>query len=263
MKSICLMFHDIYHLEPLSTIPRSASMYHISEEDFIRHLKIIKTSGLNVLTASDFNNFQNNSIIITFDDGWKGSYEIALPILKEFEFKATFFVTKDFIGQKGFCNKELILRASKSGMEIGVHGTSHRMLSNLSKEEIKLEFAICKDFLEDLLDEQVESASLPGGFWNKVIATCAKETGLKKLFTSSPGINRANHSMLNLKRIGIRENTNITDIKRFCDFNIKKELLRDKVFQFPRRMLGMKRYSLLRRYLLGEKSEAINKVFEP
>ena len=97
MKSVCLMFHDIYHLEPLSTIPRSASMYHISEEDFIRNLQIIKTSGLNVLSASDFNNFQNNSIIITFDDGWKGSYEIALPILKEFGLNATFFVTKDFI----------------------------------------------------------------------------------------------------------------------------------------------------------------------
>ena len=113
------------------------------------------------------------------------------------------------------------------------------------------------------MGKKIVSASLPGGLWNKVIATCAKETGLEKLFTSSPGINSTNNSMLNLNRISIRENTDINDIKRFCDYNIRKELLRNTIFQFPRQVLGMKRYSIMRRWLLGEKRGDTNQLFEP
>ena len=69
--------------------------------------------------------------------------------------------------------------------------------------------------------------------------------------------------MFNLKRISIREKTDINDIKRFCDFNIRKELLRDIIFQLPRQILGMKRYSIIRRWLLGEKRGDTNQVFDP
>ena len=58
MKSICLMYHDLYNSTPLSSIPRSATMYHVSKENFKRHLNIIKTSGRKVLSALDNNNFQ-------------------------------------------------------------------------------------------------------------------------------------------------------------------------------------------------------------
>ena len=257
------MYHDVYQSEPLYSIPRSASMYHVSKDNFRHHLNIIKTSGCKVMTAVDFNNIEEDSIVITFDDGWKGSYEIALPILKEFGFTATFFITKEFVGENGFCDKELILRAAEEGMEIGVHGTSHRMLSSLSKKEIKHEFSTCKMFLEDLVEKQIVLASLPGGLWNEVIATCAKEVGLEKLFTSSPGINSINNSMLNLNRISIRENTDMNDVKRYCNYNVRKELLRDTIFQLPRQALGMKRYSIIRRWLFGEKRGDINQVFEP
>ena len=85
----------------------------------------------------------------------------------------------------------------------------------------------------------------------------------KNLFTSCPGINYFSKPLLNLKRISIRENTDIADIQRYCDYNIKRELVREAIFQIPRWTLGMKRYSLLRRIIIGEKSDSINQVFEP
>jgi len=257
------MYHSIYPAEELSAVPRSATMYHISEANFLQHLTVIKNSNRSIFTASDFNNYKDDSVVITFDDGWKGAFELALPLLLEFGFKATFFVTKDFVGGKDFCDRELLLAAARAGMEIGVHGTSHRMLSSCSREGVMQEFASCKSFLEDLIGIQVLSASMPGGDWNEVIASSAKEIGLEKLFVSKPGINRSKDSLFNLKRIAIRKTTGITDLQRFCDFNVRRELLRDTALQFPRRMLGMKRYSILRRWLLGEKPGNINEVFEP
>ena len=49
------------------------------------------------------NNFPTaDSIFITFDDGWEGAFNIAMPILKEFGYRCTYFITKDFIGHEGF-----------------------------------------------------------------------------------------------------------------------------------------------------------------
>ena len=152
-----------------------------------------------------------------------------LSVGNNFGFVATFFVTKNFIGKKNFCDNEMIVRASKLGMEIGVHGTTHRILSHLSIEEIKEEFSNCKSYLEDLIGKAIVSASLPGGFWNEKIAISAKEAGLKYLFTSKPGINYSNTYLLNLKRIGIRYNTQLKDIQRYCDYKIKTSVLAHEI----------------------------------
>ncbi len=264
MKSVWLTYHDIYRKEPVPGIPRSAAMYHISKEVFAQHLFAIRALGCHVITASEFlNSCDSNSVIITFDDGWRGAFETAIPMLQEFGFKATFFITQDFVGRQGFCDQALILKAANAGMEVGVHGRTHRMLSSCSREEISWEISSCKEFLVSLLQQQIVSASMPGGDWNEVIASCAKEAGLKMLCTSKPGINNPKVSLFNLSRVAIRESTTASDIRRYCSYNIQRELLRWTILQFPRLMLGMKRYSLLRRRLLGEQKGMNNELFIP
>lgn len=39
-----------------------------------------------------------NSLFIVFHDGYRGNYDVAYPLLKEFGLKATFFPTTDFMG---------------------------------------------------------------------------------------------------------------------------------------------------------------------
>ena len=53
MRSIILMYHDIYSDIPASHIPRSAAMYHISKQSFIKHLAMIKESKLRILKVSE------------------------------------------------------------------------------------------------------------------------------------------------------------------------------------------------------------------
>jgi len=167
------MYHDVFSISPAPFIPRSAAMYHISKQSFIQHLAIIKKSTLNVRGVSEIlDNNDKNSISITFDDGWEGAFNIAMPILKDFGYRCTYFITKDFIGREGFIDEKGIMMASEAGMEIGVHGTTHRMLSNCSNDEIIWEFSHCKQYLESLTGQKVVSASMPGGDWNKIIASC-------------------------------------------------------------------------------------------
>ena len=200
---------------------------------------------------------------MTFDDGWAGAFNIAMPILKEFGYRCTYFITKDFIGREGFVDEKRIILAAEAGMEIGVHGTTHRMLGDCSKDDILWEITNCKEYLESLTGQKVVSGSIPGGDWNKTIASCVSEAGLKIFCNSNPGINLSNTNLFNLKRIPIKENTSDSDIQRYCQYNIYKELIKSALYQIPRRLLGMKRYSNFRRWLLGEKNNRMNEIFDP
>ena len=258
------MYHDVFSDNPASFIPRSAAMYHISKQSFNQHLSTIKKSTLNVLTVSEILDCKDkNSISITFDDGWAGAFNVAMPILKEFHYRCTYFITKEFVGRKGFVDEKKIIMAAEDGMEIGVHGTTHRMLSNCSSDEIIWEFSNCKRYLESLTGQKVKSASIPGGDWNENIASCVKEAGLKLLCNSKPGLNVPNTDLFNLRRIPIKRNTSERAIGRYCQYEIFMELIKSTLYQLPRRFLGMKRYSNFRRWLLDKKNRNTIKIYKP
>jgi peptidoglycan/xylan/chitin deacetylase (PgdA/CDA1 family) len=202
-------------------------------------------------------------VVITFDDGWRGSFRIAVPMLQAMGWKATFFVTRDFVGRKGFCDQQMIRNAVAAGMEIGVHGTTHRMLSGCSTEEIVSEFATCKTFLESIVGAPVVSASLPGGDINHRITSCARAAGLTSLCTSRPGINMVGTSWFTLRRIPVRSTTAGPDIGRYCRYDVTKETIRWAALEVPRSIFGMKNYSRLRRRILGESAGHEGEVFNP
>ena len=258
------MYHDIFESEPVTGVPRSAAIYHTSSGSLAQHLSVIRASAIRVVTVGQLaDGISDHSLALTFDDGWRGAFEIAIPLLQEFAFKATFFITRDFVGKKGFSDENLILQAARAGMEIGVHGTTHRMLSYCSREEIMSEFTACKNFLEALLGKPVRSASVPGGDWTTNVALCAQEAGLRCLCTSRAGINRRGISLFNLKRIAIRGSTTDSDVQRYCKYNINKEQLRWAALHFPKHLLGMRRYALFRTWLLGERRHYKHNLFEP
>ena len=208
MRSMWLMYHDVYTREPQAGVPRSASMYHLSQAAFLEHLRVIKASGRTVLTAREFlSGRAQESVVLTFDDGWRGAFEIAVPLLAEFGWKATFFVTRDFVGRDWFCERSMLVAAVEAGMELGVHGTDHRMLSACTRAEVAAQFSDCKAFLESIIGRPVEAASLPGGDVNDLIVSCARQAGLLSLCTSRPGINRGSTSPFALRRIAMRPAT--------------------------------------------------------
>ena len=105
---------------------------------------------------------------------------------------------------------------------------------------------------------------MPGGDWNDMIASCAEKAGLKLLCTSKLGLNVPSTNLFNLRRIPIKRNTSDSDVLRYCNYNITIEYLKSKLYQIPRRILGMKRYSNFRRWILGDvKNNKSSEIFKP
>jgi peptidoglycan/xylan/chitin deacetylase (PgdA/CDA1 family) len=253
MRSVWLMYHDVRHPSDSRQVPASAAVYNVSPDVFEEHLSAVHASGLSVVTASASERAANDSVVLTFDDGWLGSFETAVPALVEQGLTATFYVTKDFVGRPGFCSPSAIADAAGAGMEIGVHGTTHRLLSGCTREEIVHELRACKEFLESLVQREVLAASVPGGDWSRTVAACAAEVGLTTLATSRPGINTDRTPALEARRVAVRTGTTSIDVARYCRFDTRREWARWAALQAPRRILGMQRYSRLRRRLLGER----------
>ncbi|MEP6914024.1 MAG: polysaccharide deacetylase family protein [Acidobacteriota bacterium] len=266
MRSVWLMYHDVYRTAPVEGIPRSASLYHVSADAFASHLGAIERSGLRVVSARECLSGPgdaDDSAVLTFDDGWQGTFDVAMPLLAARGWQATVFVTRDFLGRKGFASAAALRDAAAAGMEIGVHGVTHRMLSACSHAEVVAEFRGCKDYLEGLLGQAVDHASVPGGDATRAVVAGAREAGMRSLATSQPGVNGAGTSPHHLRRVAIKESTTVADVDRYGRLDAGRERARYALLRMPQTILGMKRYSKLRRVLMRTPGGHEVKVFEP
>jgi peptidoglycan/xylan/chitin deacetylase (PgdA/CDA1 family) len=260
------MYHDVHIDGTNLDAPRSSTLYHVSAAQFDSHLNAIARSGLEVTTVGSFmtrDAGHRDSVVLTFDDGWSGAFTVAAPMLAARGWRATFFVTRDFIGRRGFCDPALLAEAARAGMEIGVHGTTHRMLSACSWHETVGEFRDCRQSLESMLGRSVNYASLPGGDSTAVVAAAARQAGISALCGSRPGLNTSTTDRFALRRVAIRTTTTSAAVERYCRFDLTRDQARWLVLRTPRAVLGMKRYSRLRRLLLNEQDGSPNEVFKP
>ena len=100
----------------------------------------------------DYNYLNNNIydnyklIALTFDDGPSHNTSKLLDILNKYQVKATFFLVGTNIKKE----ESVVKKMDSYGMEIGNHTYSHRVLSRLSTENIKLEVEKTNDLIYDI-----------------------------------------------------------------------------------------------------------------
>src|SRR4029079_2999122 len=78
-----------------------------------------------------------NPVVVTFDDGWRGSVEETAPALQRYRHRALLFVTSGLLGYPHFLERRDLLRLPTDLFTIGSHGATHRHLSMLRDSEIR------------------------------------------------------------------------------------------------------------------------------
>ncbi|MDP3791839.1 MAG: polysaccharide deacetylase family protein [Candidatus Omnitrophota bacterium] len=176
--------------------------------------------------------------LLTFDDGDITNYTKALPILKEFGMRASFFIIGEWVGKNGYMDWSQIKNLQDNGMTIGAHGMTHRILTELNDDELSYELMESKRLLEEHLDCSIATLSIPRGFYNKRVMDKAKEIGYDTIFTSDD-------------RIVIRSDW---DLNRFMNIINNGPSFIDRTKKFiknsARRTLGDKNYDKIRSGLL-------------
>lgn len=95
------------------------------------------------------------NILITFDDAYVSQRELALPLLKKFNLKATFFVPLNFLGTTDNWNTSSIKIMTADQLksldpelvELGFHSFFHKKYTELSNAEIEADTRRCMEFV--------------------------------------------------------------------------------------------------------------------
>jgi len=115
------------------------------------------------------------AVALTFDDGYLGLLDHALPVLKRHGFTASFFLVSDRVGGTnawdaghGDPARRLMGWSEAAtlvaeGMEIGSHSRTHPQLTGLSEAEMEREIRGSKETIEDRLGRPVRLFSYPHG----------------------------------------------------------------------------------------------------
>jgi peptidoglycan/xylan/chitin deacetylase (PgdA/CDA1 family) len=193
MKVACLLYHDVVENHDWNSsgfTGPGTSKYKLGRIEFEDHLaSIANVRHAPPNLAHELLNLKDAQFpfLLTFDDGGESAITAVATILKKFGWKAHFFVTAGQIGSKGFLNAEQIRSLRGEGHVIGSHSFSHPVrMSHCSNEVLIDEWTRSVNLLSDILNEQVDSASVPGGYYSTRVAETAVAAGIRILFNSEP-----------------------------------------------------------------------------
>jgi peptidoglycan/xylan/chitin deacetylase (PgdA/CDA1 family) len=189
MKVNSLMYHDIVESEKWDAsgfAGSGADVYKLNKDIFSIHLQLL--SDNNIEPKNVFNLVENKqNILVTFDDGGVSAYTVAADILEAFGWRGHFFVATDFIDTPNFLSKKQVKELHQRGHIIGSHSATHpTRFANCSDAEMLKEWSESLQKLSEIIDEKVEVASVPGGYFSKKVAETASQSGIKWLFNSEP-----------------------------------------------------------------------------
>ncbi len=120
-------------------------------------------------------------VSLFFDDAFLNQYEVALPVLRQYDFRATFGVITGSIG-KGhglwkYMDKKKLKELAGYGMDIASHTVNHVSLTaNLKDKQLRQEVFNSKEALEDM-GFKVSTMVYPFYEWNDRAIACVTEAG--------------------------------------------------------------------------------------
>jgi peptidoglycan/xylan/chitin deacetylase (PgdA/CDA1 family) len=221
-KLFIIYYHRVVKKEEV--IDKEMEKMCIDVDNFDAQMKLIKkcyhpVSEEEVLAFMKDGRIDDYAVWITFDDGWKDNYINAFPILMKYGIPATLFVTTGYInktvnpeyasGGDIFMNWQEIEKAAEMGISIGAHAVSHRVLSDLSDNELEKEIMESKNEIERRLGKCVISFAYPVGkrqhYYLEKCSPILKKNNFRLAVNTIGGFNAPclKGNLFNLRRTGL------------------------------------------------------------
>lgn len=209
-----LMYHSIDY--------EKGNELRVPKEKFRQQMSLLKEKGYTTLTLNELHEFFANdkpipekSVVITFDDGYVDNYYNAYPILKEFHFNAVVFVITNNIDKvKNYLNSDQIIELNNNGIEIESHTVNHEKLSTLDYDKQFETLKNSKEFLENLLNKNIDYIAYPYGDWNENTLMAVRNANYKMAFSTSGTWSDKSDGIYTLDRVYISANFDINEFER-------------------------------------------------
>lgn len=220
------MYHRIVKDAALSR----ASWLCVHRDAFRRQLAFLDRRGYTSITFEDYRlyregalNLPKKPVILTFDDGYLDTYQVAFPLLYEFGMKATVFVIGERRIRSNVWDRDMpgvlsaplmdahhIVDLHETGFEIGAHAMTHADLTRLSEYEAWKEIVQAKCRLEELINAPVRSFAYPYGLVNPSIKHMVEQAGYEAAYSVGSGPPAFGEDPYEIRRIIVKNTTGLT-----------------------------------------------------
>jgi peptidoglycan/xylan/chitin deacetylase (PgdA/CDA1 family) len=249
------MYHEIeLPGRPLCQSEPGYVRYILPVETFRRQMAWIKESGWRGLNVGEALGYPAEpDVCITFDDGSETDLIAAAPVLREFGFNATFYLTAGFLGTPGYLNSRQVRDLDAQGFEIGCHSMTHPYLSDLTEPELKREIVDAKVQIETIIGHSIEHFSCPGGRYDQRTLEMARVAGFATVANSQFYANSPSTSPYELGRVAMLRGLTLEEFSTTCNGRgLWKKRLQHQARRGVQRVLGNHAYDYLRAVLLNE-----------
>lgn len=172
--AIIVAFHSITKSQSDGALRCSVKDFEAFCAFFAKHMDVVSLTDMvgNLETRADL----RGQLAITFDDGYADNEELALPILKKWNLRATFYVASGLIGSQEqtfwdvdanvtsrWMSWQQMAGLVNSGNDIGTHTVTHPDLATLSREQVDAQLRQCRDAIRAKLAYDPQHFAIPFG----------------------------------------------------------------------------------------------------
>lgn len=199
------------------------SHYSVTAKGFASHVEALAHAGYTACSLDDFRCWLDaegtlppKSVLITFDDGFCGVHDFALPVLREHRWPFTVFVVTGKLGKPADWAAGATQDRSRSlmghaelenviagGGTLQSHSASHWDLSTLSDALLAEELRNSRERLHAITRFHPFAIAYPYGRYDARVVDAATKAGYALGFSVTPGFNRPDAPRMALRRLDI------------------------------------------------------------
>jgi peptidoglycan/xylan/chitin deacetylase (PgdA/CDA1 family) len=202
------VYHDGFQTVPVLCYHRfgtRASKLTVTPAAFTAQMDYLARNGFHVVTLAELADFvagraplPKKSVVITIDDGYRATYDIAYPILRKYGFPATVFLYSDFVGAGDALTYPQMKELIASGLvAIQPHSKSHANLTLRLPDEtdaryrdrLRREVDVPVDVIRERLAVPSLAYAYPYGDVNETVVDVLARKGVTLGLTVTPGGN--------------------------------------------------------------------------
>jgi peptidoglycan/xylan/chitin deacetylase (PgdA/CDA1 family) len=223
----------VYHRFNDSRYPST----NITTKAFKDHLETLKVEQFTVLTLGQVvdlmtagESLPKRCAVISVDDGYYSFLTDGWPLLKQYGYPATLFVSTDTVGGDDFLAWQDLQLLQKEGVEIGNHSASHAYLLDRLPLENKSEWRarVAKDLersqalFEKYLGASPRLFAYPYGEFSEELAALIRAAGFEAAFGQQSGVIAVGQDMFALPRFPV--GGSYSAVSEFCSRLFMKSL---------------------------------------
>jgi peptidoglycan/xylan/chitin deacetylase (PgdA/CDA1 family) len=199
-----LMYHVIGPVPPGASLPE----LYVSRADFAGQLRWLASHGYHAVTLRAVYRYwrgrrslPKKPVVLTFDDGYRGDFTIAAPLLKARMWPAVLNLEYAKVVH-GDLSAAMIRRMLADGWELASHTLTHPDLTTVDETRLRREIKRSRKVLRRRFGVRVDFFCYPSGRYDPAVIRAVRAAGYLGATTTEPGL-AGPRSPFSLNRIRI------------------------------------------------------------